>query len=100
MEKMSTKQLTTEMVCDMIPPVHKIVDLEKGGEETVNEALRGRIIGMYRTLGQFADAIGWSRRKVSYIVSGRQEATASDIEQMSEVLNVQVPEEFKALFLK
>ena len=64
-----------------------------------NLALRGRILGMYKTLGGFAEAIGWSRRKVSYIVSGRQEATAKDIEQMCDALNVEVPEDFRLLFL-
>lgn len=61
--------------------------------------LRGRIISMYNTLGNFAKAIGWSRRKVSSIVNGHQEATASDIETMATALKVELPAEFKILFL-
>ena len=61
--------------------------------------LRGRIISMYRTLGAFAKEMGWSRRKVSSIVNGKQEATASDIEKMAVALNVQLPAEFRILFL-
>ena len=68
-------------------------------ENMNNLAIRGRILGMYKTLGDFAAAIGWSRRKVSYIVSGRQEATAKDIEQMCAALKVEVPEDFRLLFL-
>ena len=61
--------------------------------------LRGRIISMYETLGKFALAIGWSRRKVSSIVNGHQEATASDIETMATALKVELPVEFRTLFL-
>ncbi len=61
--------------------------------------LRGRIISMYHTLGAFAKEMGWSRRKVSCIVNGKQEATASDIEKMAKALNVQLSTEFRILFL-
>ena len=61
--------------------------------------LRGRIIAMFGTIGKFATAIGWSRRKASSIVNKRQEATASDIVQMANVLQVELPEDFRILFL-
>lgn len=61
--------------------------------------LRGRIISMYETLGKFAKAIGFSRRKVSDIVNKRQEPTASDIEVMADALKVELPAEFRILFL-
>ena len=61
--------------------------------------LKGRIVSMFDTLGNFADAIGWSHRKVSYIVNKKQEPTASDIETMAQALKVEVPAEFKLLFL-
>lgn len=64
-----------------------------------NQTLRGRIISVFGTIGKFAIAIGWSRRKASCIINGQQEATASDIEAMARVLNVEVPEEFRILFL-
>lgn len=61
--------------------------------------LRGRIISMFKTLDRFAEEIGWSHRKVSYIVNGKQEPTARDIEEMCTVLKVELPEDFRALFL-
>ena len=60
--------------------------------------LRGRIIGMYRTIVNFAKAVHWSSRKAYDIVNGRQDPTAKDIETMCEALNVQIPAEMKALF--
>ena len=61
--------------------------------------LRGRIVTMFGTIGKFAEAIGWSRRKVSDIVNKKQEATASDIEKMANLLQVELPDDFRALFL-
>ena len=54
---------------------------------------------MFGTIGKFAEAIGWSRRKVSNIVNKKQEATASDIEKMAEILQITLPDEFRILFL-
>ena len=64
-----------------------------------NMTLRGRVISSFGTIGKFAAAIGWSRRKASCIINGQQEATASDIEAMATLLNVELPEEFRILFL-
>lgn len=64
----------------------------------VKSELKGRIIAMYGTIAKFADHIGMSYRKVSYIISGRQEATASDIEKMSSALNIEIPEELHSIF--
>lgn len=64
-----------------------------------NMVLRGRVITAFGTIGKFADAIGWSRRKASCIINGNQEATASDIEAMANILHVELPEEFRLLFL-
>lgn len=61
--------------------------------------LRGRIVAMFGTIGKFAEAIGWSRRKVSDIVNKKQEATASEIATMANLLQVELPEDFRALFL-
>ncbi len=65
----------------------------------MNNALRGRIVELYKTLTRFAEALGWSYRKTSYIVSGKQEATAKEIEAMADALQVEVPDDFRALFL-
>lgn len=61
--------------------------------------LRGRIVTMFGTIGKFAEAIGWSRRKVSDIVNKKQDATASDIVKMANLLKVELPDEFRTLFL-
>ena len=61
--------------------------------------LRGRVIAMFGTIGAFAKAIGWSRRKASSIVNKKQEPTASDIEKMADMLHVDLPEDFRAIFL-
>lgn len=65
----------------------------------MNNTLRGRIVEQYKTIKRFAEELGWSFRKAYDVVNGRQEATAKDIEAMSEALHVSVPEEFRALFL-
>ena len=64
-----------------------------------NYNLRGKIISIYGTIGRFAKEVNWSRRKTSAIVNGRQEATASDIETMASALHVELPEDFRLLFL-
>ena len=61
--------------------------------------LRGRIVAMFGTIGKFAEAIGWSRRKVSDIVNRKQEATASEILKMANLLQVELPDDFRILFL-
>lgn len=60
--------------------------------------LRGLVISTYGTVQKFADAMGWSYRKASYIVGGRQEATASDIEKMADGLGIDVPDLFRQVF--
>lgn len=62
--------------------------------------LKGRIVSKYGTVQNFAVQLGWSLRRTYDIVNGKQEATAHDIEQMAEALSVNVPEEFRVLFLQ
>lgn len=62
------------------------------------DILRGRIISMYRSLLNFARAIGWSSRKTYDIVNGKQEPTAKDIEDMCRALRVEIPEDMRELF--
>lgn len=64
----------------------------------MNLTLRGRIIEMYGTIAKFAEAIGWSARKVSYIVNGKQEPTGHDIEVMACALRVEIPADLHSLF--
>lgn len=60
--------------------------------------LRGRIIAQCGSLQNFAEQVKMSYRKVSYIVNGKQEATASDIEKICNALNVKIPDEIVSLF--
>ena len=60
--------------------------------------LRGRIISMYHTVLNFSRELHWSSRKAYNIVNGKQEPTATDIEQMCGALTVQIPEDMKLLF--
>ena len=60
--------------------------------------LRGLVISRFGTLTNFAKALGWSERKVSYIISGKQEASASDIEAMAAQLSIDIPEEMRRIF--
>lgn len=64
----------------------------------MNMKLRGRIVEMYGSIARFAEAIGWSARKVSYIVNGKQEPTGKEIEAMAEALQVEIPEDLRVLF--
>ena len=62
------------------------------------DILRGRIVSMYRSLLNFARAVGWSSRKTYDIVNGKQEPTAKEIEQMCSALKVEIPEDMRQLF--
>ena len=62
------------------------------------DILRGRIVSMYRSLLNFARALGWSSRKTYDIVNGKQEPTAKEIEQMCSALKVEIPDDMKQLF--
>lgn len=61
-------------------------------------ALRGRIVAMFGTIDAFAKALGWSKRKVSYIVNGKQEPTGKEIESMADILNIEIPADLKEIF--
>ena len=61
-------------------------------------SLRGKIVAMYHTVQNFAQALGWSSRKAYDIVNGKQEPTGKDIENMCEALKIDIPEEMRSLF--
>lgn len=60
--------------------------------------LRGLVISNFGSIKKFAEAMGWSYRKAAYIIGGRQEATASDIEKMADTLEIDVPDIFRQVF--
>ena len=61
-------------------------------------AFRGRVIEKFGTVGKFAEAIGWSLRKASYITTGRQTMTVTEAEQCAVVLDVDNIEDFLRIF--
>lgn len=65
-----------------------------------NITLKGLVISTYGSVRNFASNIGWSYRKASYILNGRQEPTASDIELMTDKLEIETSDLFRSLFFK
>ena len=61
------------------------------------DALRGRIIAKFRYVKRFADAVGWSTRKAYDIVNGKQELTATDIDEICAALEIEIPEDLRIL---
>lgn len=60
--------------------------------------LRGAVLSKYKSIGSFAEAVGWKRNKVSRILNGVQEATASDIEVMAKNLDINSQDLFMSIF--
>lgn len=61
-------------------------------------AFRGKVIEKYGTISSFANAMNWSQRKASYITTGRQDMTATEIEDCAEALGVENAHEFVRVF--
>lgn len=61
-------------------------------------AFRGRVIEKYGTIGKFAEVMGWSGRKASYITSGRQIMTVEEAEKSAEALDVDNEKDFMRIF--
>lgn len=59
---------------------------------------RSLVLGKYKSIAEFADAIGWSRNKASRIVNGVQEPDANEMEQMAELFGIKTAEQFMNIF--
>ena len=66
----------------------------------MTRTLRGRIVETYGSIRAFAEALGWHEQKAWRIVSGAQEATASEISAMADALHVDIPDDLRALFFQ
>lgn len=67
--------------------------------EMATNVLRGEVAAKYGSCTAFAKALKWSGRKARDIVSGRQVATATEIQQMAEALGVmENPDAFMRIF--
>lgn len=88
---------------------HKVVDKAKnlcyyvydhkvdGGDDMIN-ALKGRVVERYGSMRAFAAVLGWSGRRTSDIVSGRQEPNAKDIKRMADALGITDASDFMRVF--
>lgn len=59
---------------------------------------RSLVLGKYKSIAEFADAIGWSRNKASRIVNGVQEPDAEEMEQMAELFDINTADQFMEVF--
>lgn len=60
--------------------------------------IKGLAISKYNSMGKFANKIGWSARKTRDILSGRQQPTAKDIEELALALEIIDADEFVSFF--
>lgn len=47
---------------------------------------RGLVYSKYKSIAEFADAIGWTRQKATNIVNGTQEPSLDDTDKMARAL--------------
>lgn len=53
---------------------------------------RGLVYSKYKTIADFAQAIGWTRQKATNIVNGMQEPSLDDTDKMSKALDLTLDE--------
>ena len=53
---------------------------------------RGLVYSKYKTIANFAQAIGWTRQKATNIVNGTQEPSLDDTDKMAKALNITLDE--------
>lgn len=61
--------------------------------ERVN--FRGIVYSKFKTIAEFAQAIGWTRQKATNIVNGVQEPSLDDTDKMSRALGLSLEETAK-----
>lgn len=60
--------------------------------------LRELLVRKFGSIAKFAEGIGWSYRKAYAILNGKQEPTASEMEEIAQKADMQSPEEFVRFF--
>ena len=53
---------------------------------------RGLVYSKYKSIANFAQAIGWTRQKATNIVNGVQEPSLDDTDKMAKALNLTLSE--------
>ncbi len=64
----------------------------------MNSSLRGMVFSKYKSVSDFARALGWRRQKVGKIVNGDRVPTVKDVEEMASVLNLRDVHSFMTVF--
>lgn len=57
-----------------------------------------KALSKYRTIANFAIAIGWTRNKASRVLNGVQKPDVDEVAAMSEALGIDTQEEFMRIF--
>lgn len=60
--------------------------------------LKELLLRKFGSIAKFSKAIGWSYRKAYEVVNGKQEPTASEMEEIANVAGIQSAEEFVHFF--
>lgn len=63
------------------------------------KSLRGAVLARYKSISDFASAVGWSRGKAWRIINDEQDPDADEITAITRALNLE-QEEFLAIFFK
>lgn len=53
---------------------------------------RGLVYSKFKTIADFAQAIGWTRQKATNIVNGQQEPSLDDTDKMAKALDLSLDE--------
>lgn len=61
---------------------------------------RGLVYSRYKTIADFAQAIGWTRQKATNIVNGLQEPSLDDTDKMAKALDLSLDETARFFLLK
>lgn len=56
---------------------------------------RGIVYSRYKSIADFANAIGWTRQKGTNIVNGNTEPSLDDVDKMAKALNMSFEETAK-----
>lgn len=65
----------------------------------MENALRGAVLAKFPSIKAFSDAMKWDRKKGSRVVNRVQNPSATDMEEMAKVLDVQDAVSFVRIFL-
>ena len=52
--------------------------------------VKGAVYARYKDIADLANALGWSRQKLSPIVNGKKEPSLSDVQEMAKAMEMDV----------